>query len=177
MLISSVFRGPGLTPAGGWPRQIFYTPPPAGAWPRQKFLPLTPAGVWPGKNFDSDHSRGLPRLIFVTPPPAGVLPWLTFLTPTPAGADPGRGQPRRGRGFPGLNPRPRKTLINSNASEEQTYGFVSSGARGWPPKVWHLQNFVTLVPAGVWPAKIFVPVGSDPGKKFWPRPRPGSYPG
>ena len=103
----------------------FYHPSPRRGSPRLKFLPLAPAGVSPRQKILTPPPAGvLPRLIFVTPPPAGVKPRqtlftltpagvsprLAFLTPTPAGADPGRGQPRRGRGFPGLNPGPRKTL-------------------------------------------------------------------
>ena len=75
-----------MTPAGILPRLLFVTPAPAGVKPRQKlFTPTLGRGLIPASSFDTD-----PR------------PWLT-----------GRGQRRRGQGFPGLNPGPPKTLLNT----------------------------------------------------------------
>ena len=127
--ICQCLPGAWVDPGRGLTLANFLHPTPGrGLTPANIFAPDTGRGLTPAKKSDSNPGRGLTRLIFVTLPPAGVLPWPAFMTPTPAGADPGRGQPRRGRGFPGPYPRHLKTLINSNASEEQTYGFVSSGA-------------------------------------------------
>ena len=92
--ISYPDRGRGVTP------EFFFDPDPG-------------QGVTPAKLFNPDPGRGItPANIFDPDPGQGLTPAI-FLTLTPAGVDRGRGQPRRGRDHPGLNPGPRKTLAFS----------------------------------------------------------------
>ena len=67
--------------------------------------------------------------------------------------------------------------INSYTSEEQTYCLLSSGARGWSHKDWHLQNFVALASAGWLTPAVSFALAPDRGKKLWSHPRSRSYPG